>query len=82
MLQCFLELRGLSAGNILCESDNMIPKPPHTAYSCGKHGSVTRWFGRHGQATLYLFEKHILWGWEYIVYRHEVASVKVNFVFY
>jgi hypothetical protein len=34
---------------------------------------------RRGQATLYLFQKHIL-NWEtYIVYRSGIASVKVNF---
>jgi hypothetical protein len=36
--------------------------------------------GRHGQATLYLFQKYLLcWEYQYIVYRNGIASVKVIF---
>jgi len=37
--------------------------------------------GRHGQAMLYLFQKHLLcWGgWEYIVYCNGIAAVRVKF---
>jgi len=36
--------------------------------------------GWHGQATLYLFQKHLLcWVYEYIVYHNGIAFVKVKF---
>jgi len=35
--------------------------------------------GRHGQATLYLFQKHLFLEYEYMVYRNGIASVKVKF---
>jgi hypothetical protein len=55
-------------------SDNLIPKLPNTAHSCS----------RHGQAMLYLFQKHpFCWEYEYIVYHKEITYAKVKFyVFY
>ena len=65
-------------------SDNFIPEPLtlHTAVG----GTVRPLLGsnRHGQAMLYLFQKHMFcWGYEYIVCRNEITYVKVKFyVFY
>jgi hypothetical protein len=48
---------------LLCESDNLIPELPTLhKYSCVQHGPVATWFrsARHGQAILYLIQKHLL----------------------
>ena len=29
---------------VVCESHNLTPEFPKTAYSCGRHGPVTAWF--------------------------------------
>jgi hypothetical protein len=35
--------------------------------------------GRHGQAMIYLFQKHLLiWEYEYTVYRNGIASKKLQ----
>ena len=50
--------------SVLCGLDNLIPEPSNAAYSCGQHGLVTAWFrSGHGQAMLYLFQKHLFY-WE------------------
>jgi len=65
---------------VRCGSDNLIEGTLtlHTAV-VGTDRSLLG-SGRHGQATLYLFQKHILcWESEYIVCHNGIASVQINF---
>jgi hypothetical protein len=62
-------------------SDNLIPRLPNTAHSCGRDGPATTWLTseRPGE-TLYLFQKYLLyWKNEYIVPRNKIATVQVTF---
>ena len=65
---------------VLCGSENFIlelPIPQTVVVSMVRSllGS-----GRHGQATIYLFQKHPLYlGQQYIVYSNGIGSVKVTF---
>jgi hypothetical protein len=84
MFQCYLQLRGLSAGVILLESDNLIPELPNTGCSCGQYGPVACWFRSAwpGNVTSVPKTYTLLGGRNTLSIAIELLLLRLNFVFY
>jgi hypothetical protein len=67
--------------DFLCGSDNLIPEPPNTAYSCGQHGPVTAWFWSARPGNVIPVPKTCFVGSRSTLFR-ATELLPLNFVFY